>query len=154
LLRRLVTYGKRIWTRNDSPFPRIKKLPRDTQNTSDLNITEVQKRLESQTRAWRRYQPSNYAGPITLFRSRRLPLGHFHDETLGWSKIATDYLEVQTIAGPGVYGYMLRPPYASTLAESLDRSLEVAQKKSAFPEAVIDSGPNNHNSTWESNLAS
>ncbi|MDX6559807.1 MAG: hypothetical protein QOF72_2856, partial [Blastocatellia bacterium] len=72
LLRRLVTYGKRIWTRNDSPFPRIKKLPRDTQNTSDLNITEVQKRLESQTRAWRRYQPSNYAGPITLFRSRRL----------------------------------------------------------------------------------
>jgi amino acid adenylation domain-containing protein len=149
LLRRLVTYGKRIWTRNDSTFPEIKKLPHDTQSKFGP-ISEAQKRLESQERACRSYQLSKYAGPITLFRSRRLPLGHFHDETLGWSKIAPDYLEVQAVAAPGIHGYILRPPYASILAESLDRSLEVAQKKSAFPEAVIDSGLNDNSSNCES----
>jgi hypothetical protein len=41
---------------------------------------------------------------------------------------------------------MLRSPYASILAESLGRSLEVAQKKFAFPEAAIASGPNDHRS--------
>jgi amino acid adenylation domain-containing protein len=154
LLRKLAKYGQRIWTRNDSDLPEIKNVLLDSQNPAAANISEVQKRLRSQQRAWRRYQPRNYAGPITLFRSRRLPLGHFHDETLGWSKIATGDLEVQKVAVPGFQGYMLRPPYASILAESLDHSLEVAQKKSAFPEAVTHSGTNDHNSNWESNLAS
>jgi amino acid adenylation domain-containing protein len=150
LRKRLVAYGKRIWTRHGSVSPEINELPHDTLSKFGSNIGELRKRWESQQRAWRRYRPGNYAGPITLFRSRRLPLRHFHDETLGWSKIAMGYLQVQKVAVPGFQGYMLRPPYASILAESLDRSLEVAQKKSAFPEAVIDSRPNDHRSNWES----
>jgi thioesterase domain-containing protein len=146
LRKRLVAYGRRIWTRDDSVSPEINELPHDTLSKFGPNIGEVRKRWESQQRAWRRYRPSNYAGPITLFRSRRLPLRHFHDETLGWSKIAMGYLQVQKVAVPGFQGYMLRSPYASILAESLGRSLEVAQKKFAFPEAAIASGPNDHRS--------
>jgi hypothetical protein len=128
LRKRLVAYGKRIWTRDGSVSPEINELPRDTLSKFGPNMGEVRKRWESQQRAWRRYRPSNYAGAITLFRSRRLPLRHFRDETLGWSKIATGNLEVEKVAVPGFQGWMLRPPYASILAEALDRSLEVAQK--------------------------
>jgi amino acid adenylation domain-containing protein len=126
-LTNLARYYRRILRRNDSQFLETVGQPPADYCTQPVSPADM-RRLKIHLGAWRRYQPRTYTGPVTLFRQRRLPLLYPYDDTLGWSKIAVGALGVQKIPGPGFQGSMLRPPYASILAQRLNRWLELAQK--------------------------
>ena len=133
LFAKLATYCKRVWRRNNLPLLNdTDEVPSTDWGQTGFSTDQLARRLKIEHRAWRRYQPRPYTGPVSLFRPRRLPLLTPYDETLGWSRIATSALDVQKISVPGFQGWMLRPPYASILAKTLSRSLELAQKTSSF----------------------
>jgi hypothetical protein len=80
-------------------------------------------------RAWRRYCVRPYAGVVTLFRTRRLPLLLPYDTTLGWSRLQLGGLNVRIAPGPGLHGEMLRPPYAEPLAKTLELDMKSAETR-------------------------
>lgn len=121
-------YCTQIWRRGDSRSVEIdESLPCEIYIQCSRYTEEKLTRLRTQYRAWRRYRPRTYSGPVSLFRTRRLPLLQPYDETLGWSKIAVGPLDVQKLSVPGFQGSMLRPRFAWKLAERLSRSLKLAQ---------------------------
>ena len=128
----LATYCKHVWRRNNFRFLNaMDEFPSKDWGPTGFPADQLARRLKIEHRAWRHYQPRIYTGPVSLFRPRRLPLLTPYDETLGWSRIIAA-LDVQQISVPAFSGCMLRSPYASILAETLSRSLELAQKTSSF----------------------
>jgi thioesterase domain-containing protein len=113
-----------------SGSPQTNGQPLTTCSQAVVDTDEIQRKLRIQEGALRRYQLCSYPGPISLFRPRRLPLQNPYDESLGWRKFAGGALDIQKLPIPGFQGYILRPPYASILAERVLRALEIAQTRS------------------------
>jgi amino acid adenylation domain-containing protein len=88
---------------------------------------ELAKRVEMEHAACRDYQPRLYAGPVTLFRPRRLPIFQPYDETLDWKRIVRGRLDVCIVPGVGFHGCMVSRASAPVLASLLDHSLTLAQ---------------------------
>jgi thioesterase domain-containing protein len=88
---------------------------------------EAALRTEIEYKAWQDYRPHSYAGRVTLFRPRRLPVFQPYDETLGWSGVATGPLDVIHVPGPAFHGYMMTAAIAPALAKLVGRSLAIAQ---------------------------
>lgn len=89
-------------------------------------------------RAWRRYQVRSYAGVVTLFRARRLPLLLPYDPTLGWSRLTLGGLNIRIAPGPGLHGEMLKPPYAKALARQLEVEMEAAESLASVRAGLIN----------------
>ena len=71
-----------------------------------------------------RYQPQNYAGRVTVFRTRRQPLLCSHDPNLGWKELASQ-VDVRIVSGS--HHNLLEAPFVESLARELRASLELAQ---------------------------
>lgn len=81
---------------------------------------QLQKVLESHLAAARHYAPKPYTGRVVLFRTpQRLLRAPEHD--MGWSRLATEPVDVQMIAGS--HGTILQEPHVRVLAEKLSRFL-------------------------------
>ena len=78
--------------------------------------------------ARRDYVPQVYAGPVTLFRASKQPLGIYPDPTLGWSRVMTGGLEIYEV--PGSHGAIVSEPRVQFLVEKLRVCLDKAQAAS------------------------
>ncbi len=92
-------------------------------------------REETYAAIYRAYQPQVYAGHITLFRAEERSDHDQFDVTLGWQHYATEDIEV--ISSPGEHGWMVRDPYAETLAGHLRRAIDGAHEMAQGP-AIAD----------------
>jgi amino acid adenylation domain-containing protein len=88
---------------------------------------ELAKRVELEYTACRDYQPRLYAGPVTLFRPRRLPIFQPYDESLDWKRVIRGRLDVCIVPGVGFHGCMVSRASAPALAKLLDHFLALAQ---------------------------
>ena len=72
--------------------------------------------------ARRRYRPSPYDGPVTLFRAEQASAetSGFSNDTLGWDRLAAD---VETVWSPGSHFTMTRGENAKCLAAAVDAAL-------------------------------
>lgn len=90
--------------------------------------------LETNFRACRSYEPTPYAGPIAVFRSRARGLFHPHDPYLGWRDLAQGGLRV--IHLPGTHDNILVEPYVQSLAGELRACIEGAHARASLPESL------------------
>ena len=72
-------------------------------------------------RAWEAYEPKPYPGRVLQIRATRQPQGIHPDETLGWSKLLTGQLTIQTI--PGLRQNLLDEPAVASLATIVQSAL-------------------------------
>lgn len=77
---------------------------------------QLQRVVESHIAAARRYSPNPYAGRIVLFRTPHRLL-QAPERDMGWSKLSTEPVDVQMIAGS--HGTILEEPHVRVLAEKL-----------------------------------
>jgi thioesterase domain-containing protein/acyl carrier protein len=75
---------------------------------------------ETNFRAFLRYKPRHYDGPLTLFRAYAQPLNGPHGADLGWSLFASD---VRVIGVPGNHGGLLLQPDVRDLARAIRSAL-------------------------------
>jgi acyl-CoA synthetase (AMP-forming)/AMP-acid ligase II/thioesterase domain-containing protein/acyl carrier protein len=77
---------------------------------------QLQRVVKSHIAAARRYSPRPYAGPIVLFRTPHRLL-QAPERDMGWSKLSTEPVDVQMIAGS--HSTILEEPHVRVLAEKL-----------------------------------
>jgi thioesterase domain-containing protein len=79
------------------------------------------------SKAYDRYQPEPYSGPVTLVRAARQPFGQLGDPSLGWSPLVES---LQVVEAPGHRIGLLSEPrvgrVASQIREVIDRALDEA----------------------------
>jgi thioesterase domain-containing protein len=75
--------------------------------------------LDANVRMRNRYEPGQYHGAITLFRSESRPPSELFrdDSSMGWSRYCSG--QIQLIDIPGTHGAHIRPPHAASLAREL-----------------------------------
>jgi thioesterase domain-containing protein len=94
----------------------------------DVELAQLRRHLhvlQTNLQARQSYRPQEYPGPITLLRASERSGVVPQDSTLGWGKLATGGVEVQTV--PGNHYTMLREPHVQVLAERLRAILRAAQ---------------------------
>ena len=79
------------------------------------------------SKAYARYQPEPYSGPVTLVRAARQPFGQLGDSSLGWSPLVES---LQVVEAPGHRIGLLSEPrvgkVATQIREVIDRALDDA----------------------------
>ncbi len=71
--------------------------------------------VEASARAWRDYEPTPHAGPITLLRTPEPPGMRADDPSLGWGRVAGADLDTRIV--PGQHHRMLLEPEVAHIAE-------------------------------------
>ena len=98
----------------------------DLIDNADLFPAQMQRVIESNSRAWRGYQPQTYSGHVTLLRARGGRLFCSHDPEMGWGRLAGKGVTIHEI--PGSHLRIFREPYIQCLASNLRRCIEQAQR--------------------------
>jgi amino acid adenylation domain-containing protein len=125
------------------PMESLTKLPKDEQLAfmleqaksaglipAELDVSQARhfvKLLRSDLRATQNYGLRLYPGRITFFKASETPTGTSPDPdpTLGWSKWASDGVEVHIV--PGNHANLMYKPHVKVLAEKLTACLNQAQ---------------------------
>ena len=85
------------------------------------------RRFQSNYEAGRKYRPKPYAGRVTIFRSRAMPLLKLRDIVRRWRLLADD---VDAVIIPGSHGTMFTHPHVlRALIERLRNRLDQAENK-------------------------
>jgi syringomycin synthetase protein SyrE len=85
----------------------------------------LERSIQAQYRAFRRYTPSPYPGRAILIRSRVPSLVGRRDPTLGWDRMASGGVEVHIVAGS--HGTCFEEPLIGRLATVLSHCLDRAE---------------------------
>ena len=90
------------------------------------------KTLAAHQRAFDRYEPRPYDGPVALFRARRQPTGLRPEALLGWTGVVTgmDAVEIPTYFQCGIF-----EPTVQALAQELKRRVERIDHAATDPAA-------------------
>lgn len=83
--------------------------------------------MEEHVWAVTRYAPSPWPGRVAVFRTSVASLLRAHEHDLGWSRLATQGVEVYTIAG--AHYNILQHPHVSSLSAKLTAALQKARSQ-------------------------
>jgi thioesterase domain-containing protein/acyl carrier protein len=101
---------------------------------ADVSADQMRRWLQvyrTHYRAYQRYQPQPYAGPITLFRARDGAGAHVHDRTIGWQPYALHSINVIDI--PGDHYALIVGESVDTLAQHLQQAISQAASDQLAP---------------------
>jgi amino acid adenylation domain-containing protein len=97
---------------------------------SSLSMGEIVETLGIEhDKAYAKYAPRVYAGPVVLFRASKQLLGLKADESLGWKGVLNGNLDVLEIHGH--QQNLLLEPNVSRLAQAVTTQLKAAQERHA-----------------------
>lgn len=90
--------------------------------------------IQTLYQGWRNYQPSPYAGRITVLRARVRPLFSRLSDKLGWDQVADDRVEVHIV--PGTHDNLLGERHAERFTSVLLRCIDAALRTEPGPIAA------------------
>ncbi|AKT41191.1 non-ribosomal peptide synthetase [Chondromyces crocatus] len=94
-------------------------LPKGTETAQIHRYLNV---FRNNLRAFERYRPQPYSGPITFYRAAERALGELHDPVHAWRELSLNRIDVHDL--PGSHRTMVTEPHVGALVRRLMASLD------------------------------
>jgi thioesterase domain-containing protein/acyl carrier protein len=123
---------RRVWTKLEARL--LDRIPAAGESgRSGANRYLLERLAQIHDRAFLRYEPPPYAGPVTIVRASNQPRGIEPDPTLGWGDLLSTPPEL--VAIDAYHLTIMEHPQAELLARALDATLDASDHADAGSES-------------------